>query len=1189
MGTRTIATVLKVEGEESYKSALKNASGELRVLKSELERVSSEYRTNANSMEALTKKGEVLSRMYDVQEQRIATLKSALEKSMQIRDAEQQSVNAARDAYFQAKKALDSYGEEVDKSSQEYQQAKAECDKLRDAVIEHQAKLDSSTAAVNKYQSQLNRASVELGELKDRQDENNRLLQESQQSADGCATSIDRYGDTVRKAADGTESSVSAVEALSSALVASGVQQKVSELAGAMMECGTAAAEYELSLAKVATLADSSVLSQKELKNGILQLSSELGTGADEISEAAYQALSAGVKTANVLDFTRQATQLSIAGFTDAANAVDVLSTVLNAYGMTADQTEAVASKLVETQNLGKITVDELGKVLGRVIPSAAAYGVNLDNVAAAYANMTASGINAENTTTYLSTMMDELADSGSAVASVLKEQTGKSFAELMESGASLGDVLDVIGRSVGNDKVQFSNLWSSATAGKAALALFNSGAEKFNATLTAMENSSGSVAENYAKLADTSDYASRRLETASQNLKIAVGDQLNPVLDNLRNAGASILETASEIIANNPVLVSTITGLVTALGLLAGGISALMIVKSVTAAMAALNITLAANPVGLVAVGIAGLVAALATFVSHAEASKAEIEALTEASRAFSETVSTGEQTYTDSVASATAASEAVSGYIRRLEELERQGLDTQAAQLEYQMVLDKINALMPELNAELDAQTGMVKGGTEALKDQAEAWRRNAIAEAAYTRYKDDLSAMADAEYEVAKNQALLSMAEDEAADIRDKLRKNTLAYNQAEARKNQILEQTTQYSDEEAAALAEIQQEMWRLEEESWDLNLALEDNAGKQAELNTAIEQGSQTIEENRATVEAATQAYSDMSETVVESGEDTAGAVADASESIQGSLSETRKAYYELWESARESLDRQIGLFDDLSGKCDMSTRDMIENLRSQREAFDNYATNIQTAMARGIDQGLVQKLSDGSVESMQILAELVTATDEEIAQINEAFNGLEESKDIAAGAMAGTKQEMIGILQSAAEEGFQKAMEAGKNLVDGYMQGIRNKMPKYRAIHKELADAGVNEYKDANLTFSPSRRYRWLAAQDVEGLVVQYQADTPKLRMAAAKMADSGYMAAINARRAAIPSVTSVVAATAPKTSDGQIIQLLTQLLSAVKAGKQIVLDSGEYVGATVDQYNEALGTLQILSDRGAV
>ena len=97
MGTRTIATVLKVEGEESYKSALKNASGELRVLKSELERVSSEYRTNANSMEALTKKGEVLSRMYDVQEQRIATLKSALEKSMQIRDAEHQAVNAALD------------------------------------------------------------------------------------------------------------------------------------------------------------------------------------------------------------------------------------------------------------------------------------------------------------------------------------------------------------------------------------------------------------------------------------------------------------------------------------------------------------------------------------------------------------------------------------------------------------------------------------------------------------------------------------------------------------------------------------------------------------------------------------------------------------------------------------------------------------------------------------------------------------------------------------------------------------------------------------------------------------------------------------------------------------------------------------------------------------------------------------
>ncbi len=144
---------------------------------------------------------------------------------------------------------------------------------------------------------------------------------------------------------------------------------------------------------------------------------------------------------------------------------------------------------LVKTQDLGKTSVGELAATMGRVIPTAAAYNVSLDQLSASYAIITASGTNTAIATTNLGAMFNELASEGGTVATILEEQTGKSFAELMADGASLGDVISILSDSVDGNSTAFSNLWSfSTTAGQAALTLLNQGSEKFNDTLVKMQ-----------------------------------------------------------------------------------------------------------------------------------------------------------------------------------------------------------------------------------------------------------------------------------------------------------------------------------------------------------------------------------------------------------------------------------------------------------------------------------------------------------------------------------------------------------------------------------------------------------------------------------------------------------------------------------------------------------------------------
>ncbi len=88
---------------------------------------------------------------------------------------------------------------------------------------------------------------------------------------------------------------------------------------------GTAAVklamDFEDSMAKVSTIADTTKVPIGDLKKGIMELSSETGESATELNEALYEAISASVDTADAVDFLHVATMAAVGGFTDNATA----------------------------------------------------------------------------------------------------------------------------------------------------------------------------------------------------------------------------------------------------------------------------------------------------------------------------------------------------------------------------------------------------------------------------------------------------------------------------------------------------------------------------------------------------------------------------------------------------------------------------------------------------------------------------------------------------------------------------------------------------------------------------------------------------------------------------------------------------------------------------------------------------
>lgn len=325
-----------------------------------------------------------------------------------------------------------------------------------------------------------------------------------------------------------------------------GVGDKVSALGGKMTATitmpvvagGTAAikeaTDYSSALAKLSTIADTTQTPIDDLDSSIMALSDSTGMGAAEIAEASYQAISAGQSTKDAVGFVEQANVLARAGFTSMSTATDTLTTALNAYGLSADQVSSVSDKLITTQNLGKTTVDELGASMGKVIPTAAMYGVNLDQLSAAYITTTKNGIGTAESTTYINGMLNELGKSGSTTSDILKEKTGKSFSELMNSGYNLSDVLQIVQDEADSSGKSLADMFGSQEAAKAAATIIQH-TNDFTGAIKELESSTGTAQKAFDTLeASDPSIQFEKTKTAIQNCAISIGQILMPIVQQI-------------------------------------------------------------------------------------------------------------------------------------------------------------------------------------------------------------------------------------------------------------------------------------------------------------------------------------------------------------------------------------------------------------------------------------------------------------------------------------------------------------------------------------------------------------------------------------------------------------------------------------------------------------------------------
>lgn len=305
----------------------------------------------------------------------------------------------------------------------------------------------------------------------------------------------------------GNEFGKSFTNSMFGAVTAANLATKGVELLVSVMK--SAVNEFTLldeKLAKVNTLLDQQVLSTTNLRMELLRVSSATGIYASELANASYEALSAGVETQNLTSFIEDMTVLSQGGFTSVTAAVDVTTSIMNAYGKEVYSVKEISDKLITTQNNGKVVLEELSRTLYNVIPAAAALGISLDEVLGGIAQLTMSGVPAAQATTQLRQMMLELSDSTRGAGEQLKNLTGKTFAELRKEGYSLAQIIEALSRGAEQANVPLIQLFTSVEAGQGALILAKGSAKDFN--------------EQVLKIGGSAGAAEKAQEVATENMK---------------------------------------------------------------------------------------------------------------------------------------------------------------------------------------------------------------------------------------------------------------------------------------------------------------------------------------------------------------------------------------------------------------------------------------------------------------------------------------------------------------------------------------------------------------------------------------------------------------------------------------------------------------------------------------------
>ena len=921
-------------------------------------------------------------------------------------------------------------------------------------------------------------------------------------------------GDTADSAESFGSRATQAVDAVSSVLAAAGISAALKEIKEGFDECVQASMDFESAITGVAKTTDLTDEELADMSDAIKAMSTEIPASTTEIAAVAEAAGQLGIQKDALLDFTRVMTMLGTATNMTAEDAATALARFANITGMSADNYDRLGAVIVDLGNNFATTESEITQMGTRLASAGKLAGLTEPQIMALSAAMSSVGIEAEAGGTAMTQTLNAIEkavatgeDSLQSFADVAG-MSADSFAEMWNTDA-LGALTAFI-RGLGNLDEQGESavlvLEDLGLTGIRQSNMLKSLALAADQMDSAVQTANTAWDENIALTNEANKrYATTQskldmMQNAYNNLKVAVGDAFTPALRDAYDAGTDVLNVLGEFVQENPALVK---GVVTFTGVVGGATVALTAYAAISKVIKALDMaTMFGGAVGPIMLGVTAVAALTAGIVALSDASKDDavpsVRELTEAARELDSAMSDARAACDDTVTTTEASANVANNYIDRLDELNSLSKLSAEQQREYHGILVMLTQTVPDLANYIDLETDTINGGTEALRANTQAWKDNAIAQAYQEQLTEIYSKNADVLIEAEKNKIGLRDAEGKLAVAQkaqnDEFERQNRLYQEANQKVQEYYEETGLVTDAN----------MW-LGETTDELNWKLEQNAQAVMEAQDAVDAYQKAIDKDNDALQAAQDEIALAEEAVqnlTTATEDSTTSTEDASRgygelnteisSVKERVEALQQAYQEAYKAAAESVQGQYALWQQADSIVATSASSINSNLQGQITHWQTYNDNLASLRDRAGDiEGLTEMIgsfADGSSDSVNAVAGMAAASDEELAAMVESWNKLREEQNKAAEDIADfrtgfseTMDAISGDLEATIDDMDlgTEAAEAGRATIQGFIDGATGMLSTVQSAYSQLgyaALAALSRNVQNNNSVASSRR-----------------------------------------------------------------------------------------------------------------
>ena len=278
------------------------------------------------------------------------------------------------------------------------------------------------------------------------------------------------FNANMAKAAESSERLTTSVGLLPRIVFTQFVIRQLRILRTAFQDTAESAAEFQRKVAEISTIAGGQ--SFGEIAQGVRSISDSLNIPLLETASGAYQALSNNVGDFNdSLKLTESAARFAKATNSTLAQSVDLLSAAINSYGLTVEDADRIAGGFFEAIRQGRVTAAELANQFGRVAPRAAELGISLEEVNAALATTTTTGLKSSEAVTLLNGVITGLTKPTEEMSKAL-ERMGFSSAEAAVQALTLPTLLQSLADSTDGTSASLAKLFPNVRGIGGALAL---------------------------------------------------------------------------------------------------------------------------------------------------------------------------------------------------------------------------------------------------------------------------------------------------------------------------------------------------------------------------------------------------------------------------------------------------------------------------------------------------------------------------------------------------------------------------------------------------------------------------------------------------------------------------------------------------------------------------------------------